>query len=193
MALQIALRVAHKSGSRPYVCACACATHAPPLPSGEWQTRWKTPERNSRKKNFKRKIDADRLATSVEHHLARGDYVDPSNGKVIFEPFAWEWFSTTASVRASTRERDQGYLERYILPTFGRHQLAAVDFAAITKWVAKMRDRCPTSWAHLHRGRPRPLRAPEPQRRDAVTDALEKMARAAKPMPMAPVEQIRPS
>jgi integrase len=111
------------------------------LLNGDWQVRWQIAGRKSRKRNFKRKIDADRFATSVEHHMASGDYVDPSNARVIFDKLAWEWFSTTVALRASTRERDRGYLERYVLATFGGWQLAAVDFAATTRWVAELRTR----------------------------------------------------
>lgn len=111
------------------------------LPGGGWQVRWKTPDRQSRKKNFDRKPDAERFRTSVEHTKAIGHYVDPSSGRVDFESWSRRWLATTVGLRASTRERDRGYLERYVLPTFGACELADIEFLMVSEWLASLSAR----------------------------------------------------
>lgn len=106
------------------------------IPGGGWQVRWKTPDRQSRKKNFLRKPDAERFLTSVEHTKAVGHYVDPQSGRFPFDKWAARWMATRVSLRQSTRERDQGYLDRYVLPTFGALELADVDYTTVQEWVA---------------------------------------------------------
>jgi integrase len=111
------------------------------LPSGGWQVRWKTPERQSRKKNFPTKPEADRFANSVEHRKTTGEYVDPASGRIDFEAWARRWLATTVGLRQSTRVRDEEYLERYLLPTFGPTHLADIDYLSVSHWVASLTAR----------------------------------------------------
>ena len=82
-------------------------------------TKEKAAGRDSRSRNFSGKPDARGSRTLVDHTKATGRYVDPGSGRIGFEAQAWWWFSTRVSLREPTRERDRGYLERYVLPTFG--------------------------------------------------------------------------
>jgi hypothetical protein len=56
-----------------------------------WRARWRTPDGKSRSKVFRRKLDAERHLTSVQHAMLTGAYVDPQAGKVTFRSYAAEW------------------------------------------------------------------------------------------------------
>ena len=86
-------------------------------------------------------MDAEAFLTTVEHAKGTGAYVDPAHGRITFEEWARRWMATTINLRPSTRERDIGYLERYVLPHFGQWQLAEIDYLAITEWVSDLSNR----------------------------------------------------
>ncbi len=48
------------------------------------------------------------------------------------------WRAGIVDLRPSTLAHDDGYVDRYILPTFGSRRLADIDHAAVTVWVAEM-------------------------------------------------------
>lgn len=60
------------------------------VPTG-WRARWRTPEGAQRSKTFKRKEDAQRHLTSIEHSKLTGAYVDPTEGRITFKKYAEQW------------------------------------------------------------------------------------------------------
>ena len=98
------------------------------LPHGNgWQVRWKSPDRHSRKKNFRTKPDAQRFAASVEVKKATGDYVDPAEGKRLFSDYSQAWMKVkAANVTERTWINQEGRLRNHLLPVLGDRQLAAI-------------------------------------------------------------------
>ena len=98
------------------------------LPDGNgWQVRWKTPDRRSRKKNFRTKPDAQRFAAGVEVKKATGDYVDPAEGKRLFSDYAEAWLTVkAANVTERTWINQDGRLRNHLLPVLGDRPLAAI-------------------------------------------------------------------
>lgn len=110
------------------------------VPKG-WRARYRTPDNKSRSKTFARKIDADRFLTSIEHSKLSGAYVDPSLVKRTFGDWWEACNASTVDLRASTRERDDGYGRRYLLPTFGTMQLSRIDHLKVRTWVAELSEK----------------------------------------------------
>ncbi len=72
------------------------------------------------------------------------------------------WRAGIVDLRPSTLARDDGYIERYILPTFGSMRLAEIDHATVTAWVAEMISIGPKPWwsvAEQPKRKRRPLSA----------------------------------
>jgi integrase len=103
-----------------------------------WEVRWYDPDRRLRGKTFKRKVDAERFRASVEVDKLAGTYADPAAGKTPLAAWAQQWQATTVHLRPSTRARDAMLLERFILPRFGRRQLAAIGQLDVRAWVADL-------------------------------------------------------
>ena len=55
-------------------------------------------------------------------------------------PADWadEWKATIVDLLPSTKVRDLGYLERYVLPRFGNMELGRIDHMAVRAWVAEL-------------------------------------------------------
>jgi integrase len=112
-----------------------------------YRARWRTPDGGSRSQTFPRKIDAEHHLTDMENGKLSGSYIDPSAGKMTFGTWAPIWRSTAvASLRPSSLARDDGYVERYLIPTFGPMRLSAIDFTAVATWMAALTTTGPKPW-----------------------------------------------
>ena len=76
--------------------------------------------------------------SSIETEVRRGLWIDPLGAEVRFSKWAQEWAATVVDLRPSTRARDIGYLERYLLPRFGTHALGEITHLAVRAWVADL-------------------------------------------------------
>jgi integrase len=110
-------------------------------PNGRWRARWRTPDGQTRSKTFRLKAQAEDQLTDVAHSKNTGAYVDPSAGRTTFAAWVKVWRPTVVDLRASTLARDDGYVGRYMLPTFGKLPLASIDHAAVQAWVADLTRR----------------------------------------------------
>ena len=77
--------------------------------SGRWQVRYRDPSGKERSRNFERKVDADRFASTVVADVARGDYLDPTLAKLTVSEFAKRWQSTRGHLALATRDQDRHY------------------------------------------------------------------------------------
>jgi len=75
-----------------------------------WLAVYKDPDGKRRARSFTRKLDADRFIASQTVDMLRGDWVDPTAGRVTFGRYAHQWLDGHA-VRDSTRTRYKGYLQ----------------------------------------------------------------------------------
>jgi hypothetical protein len=52
-----------------------------------WRVRYRGPDGRERSRSFRRKVDAERFAATVEADKARGSWVDPARGAITFAAF----------------------------------------------------------------------------------------------------------
>jgi integrase len=76
--------------------------------------------------------------TTVEGAIQVGQYVDRSAGRITFATWAADWRAGVVDLRPSTLARDDGYVERYILPRFGPRRLGEIATADVRAWVADL-------------------------------------------------------
>jgi len=111
------------------------------LPSGRWQASYThRGHRHIAPLTFLTKADANAFLSSVETEIRRGQWLDPVGAKVVFSEWAAQWAATIVDLRPSTRARDLGYFERYILPRFGVTELGAIDHMAVRAWIADLAE-----------------------------------------------------
>ncbi|PKW13490.1 tyrosine-type recombinase/integrase [Saccharopolyspora spinosa] len=117
-----------------------------------WLVRWRDPDGRQRKKSFRRKVDAEQYATTIEHGLLSGTYIAPDAGKIMVEEWATKWLDAQAHVKPTTLNRSAGIVRTHILPTWGKFRLSDITHAAVQSWVGELsRALSPASVAKVHR------------------------------------------
>ena len=109
------------------------------LPSGRWQASyWHLGIRHIAPVTFAFKADANVYLSSIETEVRRGLWIDPLGATVLFSDWAEQWRATTVDLRPSSRVRDLGYLERYLLPQFGTMALGDIRYMTVRTWISEL-------------------------------------------------------
>jgi integrase len=116
--------------------------------NGRWQVRYRDPAGRQRKRDFDRKVDAERFRAEVEVDKARGAWVDPRKGATKYAEWAERWGRSHAStVRESTWAQNASMLSAHALPAFGSMPLVAITQPDVQAWVDALvaRGRAPST------------------------------------------------
>jgi integrase len=105
---------------------------------GTYRVRFRTPDGRSRSKTFKRRVDADAFAATVETSKLQGTYTDPALGKTPFGKWAKHVQASRINLAPSTRARDDAYFRNLILPFFAGEPLAKVNPLHVQGWVSDL-------------------------------------------------------
>lgn len=100
-----------------------------------WQARWRDPGGRQRKKNFTRKVDAQRWLDQMQAERHRGQYIDPRAGKVRVRDVAEAWASGLTHLKVSTATRYRGLVNGHILPRFGGWAIGELRHSDVRDWV----------------------------------------------------------
>lgn len=105
-----------------------------------YKVRYRDPDRVERSQTFETKKEALRFLQSVETDIARGQYIDPSAGKVTLEAWANEWFGTIRHLAPKTQQGYRTLLTKHIIPRLGRKRLTAIKPIDVRRFVSEMVD-----------------------------------------------------
>ncbi len=75
--------------------------------------RYRDPMHRQRGRSFRRKVDAERFAASVETDKARGAWTDPARGRITVAAWSKQWLDTKVDLRATSRARLIGIVETH--------------------------------------------------------------------------------
>ena len=107
---------------------------------GRYRARWREyPSGPQKTRHFDRKADADRFIDGIRGDLARGVYIDPADGKVLFKDYAEQWRAGQLH-RPSTATQAETYLRVHAYPFLGNRPLGAVRRSEIQAWVKHRSD-----------------------------------------------------
>jgi integrase len=107
-----------------------------------WEARWRDLSGAQRKKSFARKVDADRYATSIEHSMLTGAYVDPAAGRTTLTNFAEQrWLPSLVHVRPNTLDLYRAHLRNHVLPALGGRPLGSLRRQDCRTFVAALAAR----------------------------------------------------
>jgi len=102
---------------------------------GRYRARWReSPGGPQKTRHFDRKADAERFLDGIRGDLARGIYIDPSDGKTLFRTYAEQWRAGQLH-RPSTAAQAESYLRVHAYPFLGHRPLGAVRRSEIQAWV----------------------------------------------------------
>jgi integrase len=105
---------------------------------GRWLARWRDPDGYQRKRSFPRRVDAERFLVALTAEQHRGNYLDPSAGKVTVAAWSSQWAGGLSHLKLTTLERYLGILRVHILPRWGRRSLASISHTDVAVWVADL-------------------------------------------------------
>jgi integrase len=108
--------------------------------SGHYTFRYRDPNGDQHRETFTRRIDAERRIREIETAKDRGQFIDPADAKTRVDEWIMEWHKTRLNLRPSTETRDRTYINRYITPHLGRHQLGHLTPTHVRKWVATLNE-----------------------------------------------------
>ena len=109
-----------------------------PVGGKRWRARYRTPDGGKKSKAFATKIEAERWLDQQTASIARGDWVDPTAGKVLFSEFAAEVHASRVHLAATTKARDETYLRTMVLPHLGDLPLAGVRPTHLRRLVSEL-------------------------------------------------------
>jgi integrase len=114
------------------------------LPSGRWQASyWHEGERHVARETFAAKTDALAFLSIKETDILRGEWVDPSAGRIAFAQFADQWLANQGHLRPRTVELYHYLLASHICPTFGQRQLSAITNSQVVAWQRALAAKLP--------------------------------------------------
>lgn len=122
------------------------------LPSGRWQARYRDQAGRlvAAPATFDTKGDASRWLAVAESDMARGKFIDPRAGKVLFRDYAARWVEQR-TLRPSTADEYRGLVERKLKPEFGALELAKITPSAVRDWNATLSAEHPATGAKSYR------------------------------------------
>jgi integrase len=106
-----------------------------------WQARWQDRAGYSHSKEFRTKREASSWLADQDTERREGSWVDPRHGRETFAALEARWRQTRHGLRPSAEARDVGYIDRYILPTFGGLRLADIEASLIHAWIGDLLER----------------------------------------------------
>ena len=111
-------------------------------PHGERDcVRYRTPDkRQTSKRGFRTKHDAEQFLASVEVSMGRGEWVDPTLPRVSVSAWADVWIAAHANLKPSTRSAYEWQLTRHVLPKWGTTPLVAASHTNVRAWVTKLSE-----------------------------------------------------
>ena len=70
--------------------------------AGTWRAGYRDPSGTCKYQTFKRKVEAERYLSTVEADIMRGNYIDPTLGRMRLRKWAEKWWPTTLHLRPTS-------------------------------------------------------------------------------------------
>ena len=105
-----------------------------------YRVRYRTPDnRQTDKRGFRRKVDAERFAASVEVAKMRGEYVAPSIGRTTIGELGQPWLERQQGhMKASSFRSYDSAWRTHVSPRWAATPIADVRFSAVQAWVSEL-------------------------------------------------------
>lgn len=126
------------------------SVHPYETPNGRrYRVLYRKPDHGQgQKRGFTTKKEAQLFLSTVEISKSRGDYVDPSAGRIKVSAYGRDWLSSQSHLKPSTRKAVESSWRTWVEPRWGRWSLAEIHHSDITRWIAEVAaTRSPTTTA----------------------------------------------
>ena len=88
------------------------------------------------KRGFRTKKDAELFLAATELSMVRGSYVDPEKARVTVSEWLDTWLATRLDMRASSRNRVTGIIEKHVRPQLGDTPLGRLTRLQVQQWAS---------------------------------------------------------
>jgi len=106
-----------------------------------YRVRYRTPDRRqTAKRGFRTKREAEQFLATVEVSKMRGEWVDPTRSRSSVASTAQEWFSAQVRVKPTTLSGYRHSLDKHVLPRWGQVRLVEVRHSAVQTWVGQLTE-----------------------------------------------------
>lgn len=109
-------------------------------PTGKWLARYRDEAGQEHSKTFAQKKEGVRWYTQQEASIIRGDYVDPTAGRVTVAAYASAWEAVQVSSDGTKRIVDNA-LRLHLLPVLGNHPISAVRPTMVQGLVRQLEEK----------------------------------------------------
>lgn len=114
--------------------------HIRKLTSGRWQATVRHPsgQRYSKSDPLKRVVKD--WADDTEAAMRRGDFIDPTAGRMTLAGW-WDKWSATRRIATATEDKNRAWWRNHIEPRFGSWPLSSIHSWDVEEWVTDMTHR----------------------------------------------------
>lgn len=104
-----------------------------------YRVQYRTPDRrNTMKRGFKTKREAEQFLAVTEVSKLRGDWVDATKSRATIAELADAWYDAQVQIKETTRSGYRYNLDRHVLPRWGSYRLTEVSHGAVQSWVSAL-------------------------------------------------------
>ena len=106
-----------------------------------YRVRYRTPDtrRQTSKRGFTSKREAQLFLATVDVSIARGDFINPASARVYISELGREWLAVKESTLKPSSYRALADAWRvYVEPRWGTVQVSAVQHSAVREWVRQL-------------------------------------------------------
>lgn len=108
-----------------------------------YRVRYRTPDRRQTdKRGFKTKRDAEAFAATVEVTKLRGEYVAPALGKATIDDLGEAWVSRQKGImKPSAFHSVESAWRVHVQPRWGSKPIAEIEYSAVQGWITELSGR----------------------------------------------------
>ena len=105
-----------------------------------YRVRYRTPEhRQTDKRGFRSKRDADLFLATVEVSKATGEYIDPARSRTAVVELGADWLAAKKTrLKPSSYAALDDAWRVYVEPRWGRTQVSAITYGDVRTWVTQL-------------------------------------------------------
>ncbi|WP_159800872.1 tyrosine-type recombinase/integrase [Arthrobacter zhaoguopingii] len=104
-----------------------------------YRVRYRRPDRKQTdKRGFRTKRDAEAFAASVEVSKLKGEYIEASAGRATIAQLGPEWLTRQTHLKPSSYRPVEAALRNHVLPAWGGVAVSEVRKTAVQQWIAGM-------------------------------------------------------
>lgn len=106
----------------------------------KYRVRYRTPDhKQTSKRGFRTKREADLFLASVEVSIARGEFIDPASARELIGDIGRQWLAVKqATLKPSTFRALDDAWRVYVEPRWASVQVSTVKHSAVAEWVRQL-------------------------------------------------------